>query len=158
MDLCNDIFNCNCKDLGLIAITILIAYMQWQTNERERKQNLYNLRIQFYEEIRKLYLSLDNKAHKIGIDYIAEDDIFQYTAKADWLFGEDMVEALNKLVGKELDYDDQTFRCLPYEVEKVFTKYMKIEKNIFCRLLNKAKKYLKLKIEKIKNGEQNEKN
>ena len=141
MDLCN----CNYNGLGLVAITVLIAYMQWQTNERGRKQNLYNLRIQFYEEIKKLYLSLDNKAHTIGINYIEEDDIFPYTAKAEWLFGEDMVEALNKLVGKELDYADQTFCCLPYDVEKIFTRYMKIEKNIFCRLLNKAKKIFKIK-------------
>lgn len=106
-------------------LTFLIAYVQWNTNEKRRRQDLFEKRCQFYEEIKDIYYNLDNPNK--SAPYIQIEDISRLLPKALWLFGEDMREVLNNLVAKELDETDKRLECLPDEIEGVFSKYLRLE-------------------------------
>lgn len=130
-------------------ITFLIAYIQHKTNQQNFKKELFEQRCNFYEEIKCIYHSLDEKER--NVPYCQIEDISHLIPKAKWLFGEDMCNALLELNCKEVNYIDQCLGVLPDNLERVFEKYMKLERHynlwtfiyavlIFIVPLNKLKK------------------
>lgn len=115
------------NNFWLALCVAIIAFMQWRTSEKQRKQDLFDKRFEFYDRLKNLYLSLFQREKAGGPKYIEPDDISPYLPEAKWLFGEDMVSAIQDMDGLELNEEDQIFRNLPYNIEKVFNRYMIVE-------------------------------
>lgn len=118
------------KEIDYLAIasfflTFLIAYVQWNTNEKKRRQDLYQKRVDFRERLLSEYLNLANRPK--GEQHFRIDDLYPFLMKAEWLFNNDMKLVINNLESKELDESDSQLKCLPDDVEKVFSKYLKLE-------------------------------
>lgn len=117
-----------CSSWGSIvaALAALIAYMQWLTTEKKRKQDLFEKRYEFYQKLKDIYYSLDDKSRPVS--YCQIEDICGLMSKAEWLFGNDLKVAINDLQCSECDEIDKSLDVLPDKLEKVFFKYMKIER------------------------------
>lgn len=139
----------------MIAIlTGLIAYLQWKTNERKRKQDLFDMRydnlyfpiftcIQNITQIKEVELSDEEKAKKI------EDEIqkfWQHYCKYKFLISNEDSEKLSKHYNLILDilqkYDYKNMKmeedtegtlsviALMYHIvqmESILTKYLRVE-------------------------------
>lgn len=118
------------KEIDYLAIasfflTFLIAYVQWQTNEKKRKQDLYQKRADFRKRLLSEYLALDNRPK--GAQYFNIEDLSIFIIEASWLFNNDLKLAINNLDAKELNEMDKQLNCLPDEIEQVFSKYLRLE-------------------------------
>lgn len=121
------ITNLDGNNFWLALCILIISFMQWKTEEKQRKQDLFDKRFEFYNKLKNIYFSMPEKK-KSGLNpYLEAEDLFPLTSEALWLFGEDMVKVLSDLVGTELKEDDKWFNNLPDNVEKVFNKYMKVD-------------------------------
>ena len=115
------------NNFWLALCVAIIAFMQWRTSEKQRKQDLFDKRFEFYNKSKNIYFSMPEKK-KAGLNpYLEAEDLFPLTSEALWLFGEDMVKVLSDLVGTELEEDDRCFNNLPEHVENIFNKYMKVD-------------------------------
>ena len=108
------------------AYKIFMDYIQLNINEKKRKQDLFEKRYQFYEKLKDVYYSLDDPNK--NVPHIQIEDISKLLPEALWLFGEDMRLAINNLEGREFDIEDKQLEKLPDEIERIFDKYMRIEK------------------------------
>lgn len=116
----------NADNFWLALCVAGIAFLQWRTSEKQRKQDLFDIRFKFYQKLKNIYFSLTTK-QKAGLNpYLEAEDLFPLLPEAKWLFGEDMANAISDMQGLELDDTDEVFETLPYKVEKIFEKYMKI--------------------------------
>ena len=130
------------NNFWLATIVTIVACLQWLTLERQRKKDLFDKRYKFYKNIQNIYLSLEEKHKNGGNPYLEAEDIFPYITEAKWLFGNDVAEALNNLIGKELDGTDQIFRSLPENINEVFDKYMQIEAHNYLWNIKRKVKHL----------------
>lgn len=110
----------------LALSVVVIALLQWRTSEKQRKQDLFDIRLNFYQKLKNVYFSLSSKQKSGFNPYLEPEDLFPLISEAKWLFGKDMAKAISDMQGIELDDTDVAFESLPYEVEKIFEKYMKI--------------------------------
>lgn len=125
--------------LGII--TTYIAYMQWLTAERVRRQFLFDKRYNFYEKLKGRYFSLDNKEEAGYSDCLDAEDLNELEYQAKWLFGDDMLEAIKSMYGKKLNVCNRVANTLPDDIENIFCKYLKIEKeNKLWHFLTKTNK------------------
>ena len=110
----------------LALCVALIAFLQWRTSEKQRKQDLFDIRLEFYKRLKNTYLSLSAKKEAGANPYLEPEDLFPLTSEAKWLFGKDLAKAISDMQGLELDETDSAFENLPFEIEKIFEKDMKI--------------------------------
>lgn len=125
--------------LGII--TTYIAYMQWLTAERTRRQFLFDKRYNFYEKLKGRYFSLDNKEEAGYSDCLDAEDLNELEYQAKWLFNDDLFEAIKSMHGRKLNVCDRVANTLPDDIENIFYKYLKIEKeNRLWHFLTKTSK------------------
>lgn len=108
-------------------LACFIAYLQCNTYDKQRRQELYEPRYKFYQELQNIYYSLDNPTK--NTHYIQFEDISHLLSRSEWLFGKDMRKAINDLNSRTLDEMDKKLGILPDYLERIFAKYMTIEKN-----------------------------
>jgi len=104
----------------IIAILgLLFAWLQWRTNEKKRQNELFNLRYDFYQRVRKAYLSQHDETNP---PILAEDWI-PLAEEARFLFGKDIEKHISSFADKEVsghpDFPDDWF-------VKPFEKYLKL--------------------------------
>ena len=138
----------------LISITILgtyIAYQQWITNERKRKQDLFELRRKYiYSKSLELLHNIPNVAKSILNDNLSEDSIFIKYAKYHNEYGfllktkdsqclenfyKEAIKVICKIVSDSIDnydknikeYEEKTKVLLKDDLNKIMEKYLRIE-------------------------------
>ncbi len=138
-----------------ISITILgtyIAYQQWITNERKRKQELFELRRKYiYSKSLELLHSAPSIAKSIINDNLTEESIFvkyaKYYAEYNFLlktkdsqnlekFYMDTTIAISNIASGGMDnydknvkdYEEKTKDLLKANLNKIVEKYLRIEK------------------------------
>lgn len=88
-----------------IAITVgVIGWLQWRTNERKRKQDLFDRRYEFYK--RALAIYEEGHSERAG-NYHAADWEYFYS-EAEFLFGDKIVAPLEKAMA-ERSFDLSAF-------------------------------------------------
>lgn len=104
---------------AIAMFAVLIAYLQWKTAERKRKQDLFDKRYEFYQKIWHLY-SRHTKSPD-AMKAIQETDLLDLAHECEFLFGQDIVDHLFKIPEK------QNPDCLDYDwFSKPFKKYLKL--------------------------------
>lgn len=94
------------------------VYMQFKTLKQKQKQDMFEIRFEFYKELLKLREELYSKNTSIE-----KTTLFLYARKASFLFGKDIkkiVLDLNKEYQKSKSYNDTN------EFDKHFEKYLKL--------------------------------
>ena len=104
---------------AIALFAVLIAYLQWQTEERKRKQDLFDKRYAFFKRLWKIYS--DYTKSGTGAKQIQGADLVDLIHECDFLFGKDIVDHIFKIPQKQsidhLDYD---------WFSKPFRKYIKL--------------------------------
>lgn len=145
----------------LIAIFMAyIAYQQWQTNERKRRQDLYDKRYEFYEVILNKINEIEKTKFLNNADISPEEyKLNELIDKYEFLISktdQDLVTELliwtrgmqikypfkkKKLPYFGIKYNEYKRVYIEYEIKQIFEKYLRIEQNFFqtvCpRLYNK---------------------
>lgn len=98
-----------------------VAYQQWQTNERKRRQDLFDKRFKFYCEMKNIFEAMyDGDLETLNLD---STHILLNDNRADlalFLFGKDIQEHIINLFDKKIKtHDDFT---------QPFNKYLSVEK------------------------------
>ncbi len=111
--------------IGLLGI--YIAYQQWQTNERKRKQDLFERRWTFYTELKLLFENLMNSDEAATV--FCPTDFCIYNNRADqakYLFGEDIVEHIFNIqeIAKSGDYN---LFSEPFDKYLIFERSFKVK-------------------------------
>ncbi len=115
------------NNFWLALAVAIIALLQWRTSEKQRKQDLFEIRFKFYQRLKDVYFSLYRKKEAGGNPYLESEDLFPLLSEARFLFGEDVAQAISDMQGLEPDDIDFAFGKLPDDIEKVFEKYMKVK-------------------------------
>lgn len=119
---------------NLIAtIAAFIAFMQWVTSERQRQKELFEMRYKFYNSLKKHFLSQHENCKPV-YPYMLEEDVIAMANQALFLFDDEVASAV-RLIGRYNISDDLFYtESLPQEMENLFLKKMRIEKNfsIYC--------------------------
>ena len=102
------------------GIAVYIAFQQWKTAERKRKQDLFDKRYEFYQKMWRLY-----SGHIIAPEECSSVDetyILDYVVEAEFLFGKDIATHILEIPNKQdsgvLDYD---------WLAQPFMKYMQLK-------------------------------
>lgn len=92
---------------SIAVIAVYIAWQQWNTAEKKRKQDLFDKRYAFFKLMWKFY-----EGHIIDPDKVPavdEEHILDYCFEAEFLFGKDIVKHLMEMPKKQaemhIDYD-----------------------------------------------------
>ncbi len=115
------------NNFWLAFAVLIVAFLQWRTSEKQRKQDLFDIRFKFYQRLKEVYFSLRRKKKAGGNPYLEPEDLFPLLSEARFLFGEDVAQAISDMQGLELDDTDSAFEVLPHNIEKVFEKYMRVK-------------------------------
>jgi len=103
----------------IALIAVYIAWQQWRTAEMKRKQNLFEKRYAFFQQMWHFYAGHIQNPEKVPPTF--EEDLIDYVHEAEFLFGDDIIKhifQIPKNQGKQsLDYD---------WFSKPFKKYMKL--------------------------------
>lgn len=138
-----------------ISITLLgtyIAYQQWLTNERKRKQDLFELRRKYiYSKSLELLHGVPSIAKSIINDNLSEDSIFikyaKYYNEYSFLlknkdsqclenFYREVIKAICKIASGGIDnydsnvkeYEEKNKDLLKTNLNKIVERYLRIEK------------------------------
>lgn len=98
-----------------------IAFQQWRTAEKKRRQDLFDKRYDFFRRIWQIYeRQIINPDAYPQLD---ESDILDLVHEAEFLFGKDIVKHLFAIP------DNLEKGCLDYDwFSKPFHKYLMLEK------------------------------
>lgn len=99
------------------CLMVVIAFQQWKTNERKRRQDLFDKRFKFYCEMKNIFEAIyEGDEEALNLDSTHDDN------RADlalFLFGKDIQEHIINLFDKKIKtHDDFT---------QPFKKYLSIE-------------------------------
>ena len=78
----------------IAAITVYIAYQQWQTNRRRLELDLYERRLQVYQAVTRFIGKVVKDLSPDAQDF---SEFWRSTAEADFLFGSDVRDYLEEL-------------------------------------------------------------
>ncbi len=97
---------------------LLFTYLQFRIARQKRKDDLFNIRYEFYSKISKVWISTYNSENPT-LDIA---DLIPISEKAEFLFGKEIAEHIISLEGKRATHDlfpDDDF-------SKPFAEYLKL--------------------------------
>ena len=100
---------------GLAVAGGFVAWLQWRTNERKRRQDLFDRRFEFYRRALSAYTEFHSDRH--GSTEAWEFELFNI--EAGFLFGPDIVEHLKTYSHRSNKYDAAWFA-------RPFAKYLRL--------------------------------
>jgi hypothetical protein len=103
----------------IAIIAVYIAYKQWDTEEKKRKQDMFDKRYAFFKQMWNMYSGHIQNPNLYPPT--VEVDLLDYSHEAEFLFGKDIVDHIFKIPEKQnpshIDYD---------WFSEPFKKYMKL--------------------------------
>lgn len=96
------------EEIYLLIITIIVAVigllftiLQFNLAKKKRKDDLFNLRYEFYNNVSKIWIATSNQSNPP----LNNTDLISITQKAHFLFGEDIAKHLLSLENKRATHD-----------------------------------------------------
>jgi len=74
-----------------------IAFLQWRTNELKRKQDLFDRRYAYYQQVRKIYFAVASSERPTD-----ETDFFDLAEEASFLFGDDVAKHIVSIADRKI--------------------------------------------------------
>jgi hypothetical protein len=83
--------------ISVIIAVIGFALLQWRSNDWNRKNQLFDKRYKFYQQLREWRLSTQDSEHRYTPDI---EDLIPRAEEAGFLFGDDIENHILSLAGK----------------------------------------------------------
>ena len=100
---------------------VIIAFLQWRTNELKRKQELFDRRYAFYQKIRKNYFD-----YAVSEENYDKTDFFDLAEEALFLFGSEIEKHIVDIVDHEIP-EQVMYGIMDDWFVRPFKKYLELK-------------------------------